>query len=105
MTPSQFDLTVWTVHHLPKWAKTAKHTPTLLPALHLAINYRAKLRTGGCEPSNACVVLRMVRNRGEPLLDYMKDCVVRYARVQPERAHTYRRWVRRAERRLALAVT
>jgi hypothetical protein len=98
MVPNQYDLTVWTAHHLPEWAKRLKRPPQVSPALHGAINLRASLEVAGCEPSNACVVLRLVRKRGEPLLSYMARASREYALSQPRRSHTYRRWLRRAHR-------
>jgi hypothetical protein len=103
MKPSQHDLDVWTARNAPLWARAMlKHPPRSIPALHYAINARAKSRQReALEPGNAMAVLRMVRKRGEDLYCYMIGAAVEYKRVQPERATTYRRWLRRIEQRRA----
>ena len=101
MIPNSHDLTVWLAHRLPNWAQSIKSSqrPSSLPSLHYAINARAKIKLS-CEPSNACEILKMVRRRNEePLIQYMRDAALTYAKSQPARACTYRRWLRRHDKR------
>lgn len=107
MKPNQLDLQVWQAVRSPSWAfRLLKDPPRVVPVLHAAINSHGQTRHARYvknertrEKSNAVAVLRMVRRRGEDVCVHMADAIVRYAKLQPARVVTYRRWLRQIERR------
>lgn len=82
-----------------------KHPPNAAAALHAAINermlkghlsrFRAEQRL---EAGNALAVLRSVRKRGEDVRLHMSQGVEQWKTLQPKRAATYARWLRRMEK-------
>lgn len=116
MKPCGMDLQFWAARNAPTWARTMlKYPPSPALSLHAAINFRAKApllleaaarakpgtstRRVGHDAGNALSVLRMARKRGENLRFYMIEAAQKYKHVQPERANTYNRWLRRMEQR------
>lgn len=119
MKPCGMDLQFWTARNAPTWARTMlKQPPDAVAALHWAISFRgdktraAELerhrrpgrflrqrdvdtRRNILEKGNAVAVLKMVRRRGASLPDYMASAAREYKELQPKRANTYTRWLRR----------
>lgn len=47
-------------------------------------------------------MLKTVRKRGASLADYMAGAAQEYKQLQPERAHTYTRWLRRLHKDITM---
>jgi hypothetical protein len=119
------DLQFWAARNAPSWARTMlKYPPNPGALLHAAINFRGTLArkkeiarhampgkrirfdkykdhnyNEHLEKGNAIAVLGMARRRGADVYLHMIEVARAYKHVQPERANTYNRWLRRMEQR------
>ncbi len=103
MKPTQADLTFWNACHTPGWAQkitksTMSHQPSKGELVNAAINQRANVGLDHLEVQNAVSVLKMVRRRlkaNESIVTHMYKQALELSKIQPKRAETYKRLIRR----------